>query len=109
MWELCAEADSPYAELMTYQCEVNNGGHCQYFSNVENVSDLQKEMSALDKILSAKLKDNLHKAYNAYLILEEIVDDGNAEAIIEECDNVFFENERVINNLLEEYASRIEL
>ena len=36
MWELWAEgkAGSPYAELMTYQSEVNNGGHSQYFSNV---------------------------------------------------------------------------
>lgn len=29
MWELWAKecADSPYSELMTYQSEVNNGGH----------------------------------------------------------------------------------
>lgn len=34
MWDLWAEgrADSPYAELMTYQSEINNGGHDQYFS-----------------------------------------------------------------------------
>lgn len=42
MWELWSEGKiaSPYAELMTYQSEVNNGGHNQYFTNVENTSDL---------------------------------------------------------------------
>ena len=33
MWELWTEAkvEVPYAQLMTYQSEVNNGGHDQYF------------------------------------------------------------------------------
>ena len=36
MWDLWANGltDSPYAELMTYQSEVYNGGHGQYFDNV---------------------------------------------------------------------------
>ena len=111
MWELWTEekADSPFAELMTYQSEINNGGHDQYFTNVENVGDLQKEMSALEKILSAKLKNNLNKAYKAYLILEEKEDDEKAEEILEKCDDVFYENEQEINHSLEEYASKIEL
>ena len=52
MWELWTEghADSPYAELMTYQSEINNGGHSQYFDNVSNTSDLQKEMLSLEII-----------------------------------------------------------
>ena len=54
---------SPYAELMTYQSEINNGGHSQYFCNVENVSDLQKEMSELQIILTPILRENLKKAY----------------------------------------------
>ena len=31
LWELWAEGhiDSPYSELMTYQSEINNGGHAQ--------------------------------------------------------------------------------
>ena len=34
IWDLWAEgeAESPYAELITYQSEINNGGHGQYFS-----------------------------------------------------------------------------
>ena len=81
MWELWVEgnAESPYAELMTYQSEINNGGHDQYFTNVENTSDLQKDMSVLESILSEKLKQNLQKAYQAYLLLEEKEDDEYAE------------------------------
>ena len=111
MWELWAEekAVSPYAELMTYQSEINNGGHDQYFTNVENTGNLGKEMSALDQILSAKLKDNLNKAYKAYLILEKKDEDEEAEETLEQCDDVFYENEKEINRLLEEYACKIEL
>lgn len=108
MWELWAEggARSPYAELMTYQSEVNNGGHGQYFSNVESTADLQKEVTALETILSETLKQNLKKAYRAYLVLEN---DEQAERTLEQCDRVFYENEEEINCLLKEYAIRIEI
>ena len=111
MWELWAdgEAESPYAELMTYQSEINNGGHDQYFVNVENTGDLQKEMSALEKILSPKLNNNLQKAYEAYLVLEEKEEDEKAEGVLEQCDDVFYENEEEINRILEEYAAKMEL
>ena len=111
MWDLWVEGkvDSPFSELMEYQSQVNNGGHDQYFTNVENVGDLKKEMSALQQILSAKLKDNLNKAYKAYLVLEEKEADEKAKEILEQCDDVFYENEQEINHLLEEYASKLEL
>ena len=66
MWELWAEeqADAPYAQLMTYQSEINNGGHDQYFTNAENAADVQNEMSTLENILPAIHKDNLQKAYD---------------------------------------------
>ena len=46
MWDLWVEGevDSPYAELMEYQSQVNNGGHDQYFINVDNNGNLKKEM-----------------------------------------------------------------
>lgn len=111
MWDLWTEekAESPYAELMTYQSEVNNGGHDQYFLNVENTGNLEKEMSALEQILSAKLKENLKKAYQAHLVLEENEDDEDAEEILEQCDDTFWENEEEINQALEEYASKLQL
>lgn len=110
MWELWVDGavHSPYGELMTYQSEVNNGGHAQYFDNVQNVGDLEKEMSALQQILSEKLRSNLLEAYRAHLVLEE-KEDEQAEAILEQCDDVFYENESEINRALEGYASEISL
>lgn len=110
MWTLWVEekADSPYAELMKYHSEINNGGHGQYFTNVENNGDLQEEMSALAQILSAKLNANLQQAYAAYLVLEER-EDQKAEETLEQCDDVFYENEKEIIFALEEYASKIQL
>lgn len=111
MWELWTEekTKSPYTELMTYQSEINNGGHSQYFCNVDNVSDLKKEMSALEKILTSPLYKNLKNAHKAYLILEENEEDENADEILEQCDNVFYENEEQINFILQEYANKLEI
>ena len=111
MWDLWTEgeADSPYAELMTYQSEINNGGHSQYFCNVDNVSDLKKEMSALKEILTPLLRENLQKAYEAHLILDKNEDDEKAEEVLEQCDDVFYENEEQINHILQEYANTLEI
>ena len=111
MWELWVEeqSDSPYSELMTYQSEVINGGHYQYFTNIDNSDNLEKALSVLENILSSKLKYNLQMAYKAYLALEENEDDEDAGNTIQQCDDVFYENEEEINRLLEEYACKIEL
>ena len=111
MWELWAEnrADTPYAEVMTYQSEVNNGGHDQYFLNVEQTGDLQAEISILENVLSEELRSNLMTAYDAYQMLADKESDEEWEAILEGCDNVFFKNEEEINRILKEYASEIEL
>ena len=110
MWDLWAEekVESPYAQLMTYQSEINNGGHDQYFTNVENIADLQNEISVLETILPVIHRDNLRKAYKAYLVLKE-KDDEEAEKILEQCDDAFYENETELNCILEEYAQKIEL
>lgn len=109
MWELWEQgkAASPYAELMTYQSEVNNGGHDQYFFNVENNEDLSKEIAALETILSDTLIANLHQAYKAHLMLEENAEDEKAEEIMEQCDDEFFANEEEINKKLERYADTL--
>ena len=111
MWELWEEdkAESPYAELMTYQSEINNGGHDQYFCNIENCGDLQKEMSALETVLSRELTDNLKKAYEAYRALDEDEDDEAAADALEQCDDFFYDNEQAVNRILEGYASKIKL
>ena len=66
-------------------------------------------MAALESVLSAKLKRNLKKAHKAYLALEEDEDDEKAEETLEQCDDVFYENEEDINRILREYAEKLEL
>ena len=106
MWESWAEGEavSPYAELMTYQSEINNGGHLQYFENVKNTGDLRKELSVLENILPLKLKANLQEVYKAYLN-----SDTNIGEIAEHCDNVFYENEEEINFILQSYSAEFKL
>ena len=110
LWELWAEGhiDSPYSELMTYQSEINNGGHAQYFDNVSNTSDLQNEMLSLKTILPLQLSAALEQAYTAYMKLEEN-DDAQSEELLVQCDDMFYENEEEINRILEERAAKIEL
>ena len=112
IWDMWVEgtAQSPYAELMTYQSEINNGGHSQYFFNVGNTGDLQKEMSVLKSVLPEELIDNLQKAYQAYLSFEESdCEDDKADEIMDKCDNLFYEHQEEITRILKEYAARIEL
>ena len=110
MWDLWTEEqiESPYKELMTYQSEINNGGHSQYFCNIESISNIEDELKKIKSILPQNLIDNLNKAYKANQILEN-EENEEAETIIEECDNTFYENENLINDLLNERASKIEL
>ena len=110
LWELWAEGhiDSPYSELMTYQSEINNGGHAQYFDNVSNTSDLQNEMLSLKTILPLQLSAALEQAYTAYLKLEEN-DDAQSEELLGQCDDMFYEKDEEINRILEERAAKIEL
>ncbi len=111
MWDLWAQgkATSPYAELMTYQSEVENGGHDQYFVNIENTSGLQKEMSVFETVLPSDFKDNLTKAYEAYLILQGNEEDENAQNTLEQCDNWFYGNDEKFHLLLQMYADTIRL
>ena len=110
MWDLWAEGkgESPYAQLMTYQSEVNNGGHGQYFSNVNEAGDVRAEADAVLSILPELLKENLQRAYEAYLVQGDHYDE-QSDAIFGECDDVFYEHERLINAILEAYAATMML
>lgn len=109
MWDLWAEGEikSPYNELMTYQSEVNNGGHHQYFLNTENNGDVHKEFEALCSILPDIMKENLQTAFNAYRELEQDKNIEQNEAVIENCDDVFYENEETINEILKSFAEKL--
>ena len=97
MWDLWTEEqiESPYKELMTYQSEINNGGHSQYFCNIESIINIEDELKELKSILPQNLIDNLNKAYKANQILEN-EENEEAETIIEESDNTFNEYENAI-------------
>lgn len=107
MWDLWVEgrAESPYAELMTYQSEINNGGHDQYFFNIENTGDLQKEMAALEAILPVSLQKNLRDAYHAYLMLANEEPDEQVETMLRRYDDAFYKEEETINCILRAYAA----
>jgi len=83
--------ESPYEELMEYVSEVSNGGHGQYFCNVENNGDVEKSVLALYSILPAILKENLKRSYRAYKKWEQLEFEDEADAIMQECDAVYWE------------------
>ena len=104
MWDRWAEGKigSPIAELMTYQAEVNNGGHYQFFHNMNVRSVLQKTLAELNKILPANHKRNLKLAYDTY---KKYGDDyEKSEPILDKCDDFFYENEESINQILENFS-----
>lgn len=107
IWDLWAEgnAESPYAELMTYEAEVNNGGHFQYFDNTENCGDLKTDVSVLLSVLPEPLKENLRKSYIVSLSHENINDDA-VEDPFEKYDEVFYRHEQLLIDLLKPYAER---
>ena len=110
MWDMWADGqiESPFQDLMTYQSEVNNGGHSQFFFNLDNTDDVNAIVKETLSILPEVHKRNLEEAYSAYKKYNE-VDDDKMEEIFDNCDDVFYENEELINEVLEKYAEAIEL
>ena len=108
MWELWEIGDvkSPVANLMTYEGEVNNGGHSQYFYNVANGGNLATEVEAVLSLLPEPLRENLNRAYAAFLAQDDISDDTNDE-LFEECDDIFYEHEQLLIDILYEAANRL--
>lgn len=110
MWELWVDekAESPYAELMSYDSEVNNGGHSQYFFNTANCGDLKASAEILLKTLPEPLLSNFRKAYEAFSGQEDICDDENDE-LFDACDDTFGEYEQLVLDMLAAYAESITL
>lgn len=104
MWDRWAEGKigSPFAELMTYQAEVNNGGHSQFFHNVNVRGALKKTVMELNKILPENHKRNLKLAYDTYKRCGD--DYEKSDPILDKCDDFFYENEATINSILESFS-----
>ena len=113
MWELWVEEKTatPYTELMTYQSEVNNGGHMQFFDNVSNTADLAQHIEALKTVLCGVLKENITVGYDAYLEYESLgePEDEKFEQIFDRLDEVFYEYESEIEQILKDYAATFEV
>lgn len=110
MWELWEneQAVSPYQQLMTYQSEVNNGGHSQFFFNVDNTDDLDTVVKEVLSVLPQALSQNLQTAFQAYKKYSD-TDDDQMDEILDSCDDVFYENEEEVNALLKKYANTMEV
>ena len=108
MWDLWSngEASSPYAQIMEYSAEVNNGGHAQYFSNLGDLNLLEDSIQVLLANLPELFTKKLEKAYKLYL-KDEFA--RKTEKIMSKCDDIFYKNEEVINDMLKEYASTLDL
>lgn len=109
MWDLWAKGDipSPYADLMTYQSEVNNGGHAQFFDNVSSTGHLHAVMRELKRIVPFDIKFHLVEAYNAYRV--NGADAEENEGFFDAADEVFYEKEEKINKILEKFSETIQL
>ena len=109
MWDLWAvdKLDLPCAKLMKYESEVNNGGHSQYFFNVANCGDLAAEVETVLSMLPEPLRENLARGYAAFSEQYDISDDVIDE-LFEECDDVFYEHEQLIIDIIYETAKNFE-
>ena len=109
MWDMWAEGrlELPCAKLMTYESEVNNGGHSQYFFNVANCGDLAAEVEAVLPMLPEPLRENLQRGYAAFSTQQDLSDDIN-DPLFEECDDVFYEHEQLLLDMLYEAAKNMQ-
>lgn len=126
MWDMWVEGNavSPYAELMQYDSEVNNGGHFQYFINSTLMGGMNEQIGMVLDNLPQLLRDNLKKAYDtfcdlqsrynmgdtydAYSALEDMCDPQKFEKFIE-YDKILYENEDAIMDVLKGYANGLSL
>ena len=108
LWDMWADGKvtSPCAALMTYESEVNNGGHSQYFFNVANTGDLKAAVAAVLTVLPEPLRSNLRRGYEAFAAQESIDDDVNDD-LFGECDDVFYEHEQLLIDLIQGYANEL--
>ena len=109
MWDLWTKGEipSPIADLMTYQSEVNNGGHAQFFDNVSSTGHLGAVMQALNIVLPNDIRITLTEAYNALRVNGP--DAAENEAFYEHADEVFYAKEHLIDKILEKFSLEIEL
>lgn len=114
MWDMWMNGtESPYTEIMSYYSEVNSGGHYGFFdlSDFRSDPDLREAtVEILKNALPDLLSECVAKGYEAYLALEEGTDDEDEyDDILAECDDIFYDNDSMVEDILAKYAETIEL
>ena len=105
--------DDPIKDVITYDAEVQNGGHLQFFENCEG--EIEELMISLKKQLPEEMYSNLKEAYDLHKkknLTIETVDDYVEEAQLgdfDKFDNFYYDNENKISKIMQEYASTLEL
>ncbi len=116
MWEMweAGEIGSPYNELLTYDNEMQEGGHLQFFLN----RALRKEnifavLAALRETLPADHAANVQQAHRQYCLLDLDPEDDAAvmqalqDAPLAVFDRFYAEHEEELLDVLEAYANSL--
>lgn len=106
-WQLEAVPE-PYNTLMTYYKEIKKGGHTRFFINIAYCGEVQKAVEKIGSELPEILRENLHTAYSHYVILINEENEETEKKILE-CDAVFDENEKLIVDIIQDYANTLEV
>ena len=106
-WRL-EEVPAPYNMLMTYYNEIKKGGHTRFFINIAFCGEVQKAVDKIGSELPEILCENLKTAYSHYVVLVN-EENEETEKKIEECDAIFDENEKLLVDIIQEYANTLEV
>ena len=106
-WRL-EEVPEPYNTIMTYYKEIKKEGHTRFFINIAFCGEVQKAVDKIGALLPEILCENLKTAYSHYVILIN-EENGETEKKIRECDRFFDENEKLILDMIQEYADTLEV
>ncbi len=104
-WQL-EEVPEPYNTLMTYYKEIKKEGHTRFFINIAYFGEVDKAVEKIGNELPEILRENLKTAYSHYVILVN-EENEETEKKIEECDTVFDENEKLIVDIIQDYANTL--
>ncbi len=106
-WRL-EEVPEPYNTIMTYYKEIKKEGHTRFFLNIAFCGEVEKAVDKIGSLLPDILCENLKTAYSHYVILVN-EENPETEQKIRECDTVFDENEKLILDIIQEYADTLEV
>lgn len=107
------ELDDPIKDVLTYDAEINNGGHLQFFENCHD--NLDEMLLSLKNTLPSDIYNNLKKAYDIYASSNtniENVDDYVEESSknqFSEYDTYYYNNTDKINEILKNFASTLKI